>query len=133
MVTEYKVIKPFAGLEEGDVLSFDKETNNYILTEEQNDGNYYFSRQIELNTETVKSYVAMDYLIPLKAAKEEDERIAKLNKFIDQQLSKYEERNKKIHNKYENGRIPTCVKVEHDTVYFNLVKLLNKIKELLNE
>ena len=35
--------------------------------------------------------------------------------------------------KYNNQEIPACVKVEAETVYFNMCKLLNKIKEIINE
>jgi hypothetical protein len=34
---------------------------------------------------------------------------------------------------YNDQEIPTCVKVEADTVYYNLTKVLNTIKDIINE
>ena len=37
-------------------------------------------------------------------------------------------------DKYSEGKVPPCVKLEAETVYYNLTKVLNKIKEeLINE
>ena len=38
-----------------------------------------------------------------------------------------------VEEKYEAGKMPTCQKVEHDTVYFNLMKVLNKFESIINE
>ena len=38
-----------------------------------------------------------------------------------------------MQKKYEAGKIPTCQKVEHDTVHFNLMKLLDNIYQIVNE
>ena len=45
-------------------------------------------------------------------------------------LQKYDSDLDEVLSKYNEGLIPTCVKVEAETVYYNMTKLLDKIKEL---
>ena len=52
---------------------------------------------------------------------------------IAQLKNTYNQRKNNIEKKYQEGKIQTCVKVEHDTVYFNMMKLLNKLEAIINE
>lgn len=135
MVKEYEVVKPFNGIEEGSIFYLDNVSKKYIFQEDESDGDAYsFSHYCEISPITADNYCNAGFLKVAKAENEEaDTRIEKLKEFIDAQLGKYAFRKEKIQRKYEAGKIPTCVKVEHDTVNYNLVKLLNKIKDLLNE
>ena len=45
----------------------------------------------------------------------------------------YEQDHQNLINEYNEGNLPACVKVEADTVYFNMNKILTKIEELINE
>ena len=54
--------------------------------------------------------------------------------FIDSLLKQYEDDYEEVMQKYKEGKIQPCVKVEAETVYFNLTKVLNKVREeLTNE
>jgi hypothetical protein len=62
-----------------------------------------------------------------------DEKLNKVNDFIDEKLQQYAKDHDALLGQYQEGELPLCAKVEADTVYFNLNKLLTKIKELINE
>lgn len=50
---------------------------------------------------------------------------------IDDLLKKYESNLKETNEKANKGEIQPCVKLEAETVYYNLNKVLNKIKDTL--
>lgn len=67
-------------------------------------------------------------------AEPENDKINTTVEFIDSLLKQYEDDYKEVTQKYKEGKVQPCVKVEAETVYFNLTKVLNKIKEeLTNE
>ena len=59
-----------------------------------------------------------------------DTRLEAIKDFCDTMLQKYDSDLDEVLSKYNEGLIPTCVKVEAETVYYNMTKLLDKIKEL---
>lgn len=62
------------------------------------------------------------------------DKISATVKFIDSLLNQYEDDYKEVMQKYKEGKVQPCVKVEAETVYFNLTKVLNKVREeLTNE
>ena len=61
------------------------------------------------------------------------DKLTKIESTIDDLLTKYEEDHKQMNEAYNDQEIPTCVKVEADTVYYNLTKVLNTIKDIINE
>jgi hypothetical protein len=62
----------------------------------------------------------------------EDRLVAVMN-FIDEKLEQYATDHEALETQYNEGDVPQCVKVEADTVYFNLIKVLNKIKDIIHE
>ena len=62
----------------------------------------------------------------------EDKLVAVMN-FIDEKLEQYTADHEALTAQYNEGDLPQCVKVEADTVYFNLNKVLNKIKEIIHD
>lgn len=139
MVTEYKVIKPFGALKVGDVLKRDEE-GFYVYENElsSNMNDYYSHTQIAMN-ETVAQQYAKSKLIEAIADDNEAqnaheaEKLQKVLTEIKRLQNKYTQRNEVVANKYAAGKMPTCQKVEHDTVYYNLMKVLNKLESIINE
>ena len=135
MVDSYIATEDFSFLFKGDVITLDND--KYTLSKEDNysDSNCvsHCSRSISLSKDLVEDYVKSGLLEPVTNNNDSSDKLTKITNLINQLKKKYDRRNEVVESKYKNGEIPTCVKVEHDTVYFNLTKLLNKIESIVNE
>ena len=126
---KYTVIKDFGSLRSGDVLEPCADCED-IYGFEYSDENT--CRSVAMSKGILDAYLDEGYV---KAEEENDGTvdINKLNDFIDEKLSQYEEDYNDMIKAYNEHKIPTCAKVEAETVYYNMQKLLNKFKELVNE
>lgn len=121
---KYRVIKSFGFLNNGDELTLDN--NGYYTNEKESEHNYSSTK---LNEAACNHYVDLGILEEVK----DTDKYDALMDFIDDKLEQYKEDHDKMNEAYNNQEIPTCVKVEADTVYYNMTKILNKIKEMINE
>lgn len=126
---EYKVIKAFACAKKGDILSYNEDSELWEFDIKDDNTQRFMC----MDEETAESFVEEGNLLVLK---EEAENICShcqkfddLRKFIDVLINQYTEDNNIVAEKYAEGEIQPCVKVEADTVYYNLIKVLNRIKE----
>lgn len=138
MVLKYKVINPFASAKAGDVFTRDNETGSYIMKYDTSDVNFSSSRMMCVTENVMRNYAKKGYLKEVEIVDTEKEqnckdKIEKLRTFILSLKNTYTQRNESMQKKYEAGKIPTCQKVEHDTVHFNLMKLLDNIYQIVNE
>lgn len=129
----YKVIKEFGCAQKGDVLQ-ENEEGLFELSVECNCDDCYCSRNICISSDIADTLATAGYLEEF----EEEVRcpIAKLNEvlnFVETKIEQYTEDHEALTAQYNEGDVPQCVKVEADTVYFNLIKVLNKIKDIINE
>lgn len=129
----YKVIKEFGCAQKGDVLH-ENEEGLFELNVECDCSDCYSSRSICISSDIADTLATAGYL-------EEFEEevicpIAKLNEisnFVETKIEQYTSDHEALTEQYNEGDVPQCVKVEADTVYFNLIKVLNKIKDIINE
>ena len=135
MCTKYKVIKPFACANVGDIFTYDKETDMYYMSFEHSNENTYYSKNMSIYSKIILNYVGAGLIIPVEEKKIDtnSDKLNKLRTEIKRLQNKYNQRNKVVEEKYAAGKMPTCQKVEHDTVYFNLMKVLNKFESIINE
>lgn len=128
---KYKVIKDFGSAKKGDVLvnSID---DPQVFTMEYSDGdsdNCTYYRSMSISDDIADLYVEEGYLEEV-----EDNKSTKVVDLIDNLVDQYDKDYKEVMDKYSEGKVPPCVKLEAETVYYNLTKVLNKIKEeLINE
>lgn len=128
---EYKVINEFGSAKKGDVLEYDEEQDLYIMNITEKDS----SRYMAMDQECADSFVNKGFLIALEEDEElceNCEKLLKLDQFVDEAMAQYKKDNENMLEEYSTGSIPTCVKVESETVYYNVNKVLKKIKELIN-
>lgn len=135
LIEKYIVVKPFGFLRKGDILTLDGSL--YIFSDEKsaNNNDYYSKVNVAFSIEMAQQYEKSGLI---EAVEEDtntvaDNKLKKIAKLISTLKNTYDKRNKNIAKSYEDGKIQTCVKVEHDTVYFNMMKLLNKIESIVNE
>lgn len=129
----YKVIKEFACAKKGDILAYDEETNLYTI--DIQDGNKI--RYIGMDEQSADSMTEQGYLLCIV---EDDyvecdccEKLEEVSQLVDKLITEYHNSYEATMNLAEEGKIQPCVRVEAETVYFNLTKVLKKIKETINE
>lgn len=128
----YRVVKPFGCAEVGDIFTLREGDDVYTMHFEKADYESRIVRDMMLNENTMQEYIALGIVEEVKEEKTDD-KIKKALDTITKLKEIYNHRNNKMQSKYDAGKLPTCQKVEHDTVYFNMMKLLNKIESILNE
>lgn len=132
----YKVIKKFASAQKGDMLTYNEDTNLYEFSMTTENDNDKCSRYMCMDEETAEEFVESGNLLVIE---DEDKEISAIDKLcalsdlIDTLEAQYKKDHDDIVEAYNNQEIPTCVKVEADTVYFNMNQILKKVKEIINE
>lgn len=137
----YKVIKEFDNAKKGDIFT-ETENGTYLMernTEDNNVSACYESVMrsyvsMELTEAAIAYYVAKGYLLEIKEENENEcNKLAEVADYINKLISTYESDHKAMLESFENGEVQPCVKVEAETVYYNLMKVLNSIKNKINE
>lgn len=132
----YKVIKEFASAQKGDMLTYNEDTNLYEFSMTTENDNEKCSRYICMDEETAEEFVESGNLLAIEDENEELSAIDKLcalSDLVDTLEAQYKKDHDALVEAYNNQEIPTCVKVEADTVYFNMNQILKKVKEIINE
>lgn len=125
---KYTFRKDFGFFKANDTLTWDGELKAFTM--DVKEGDSFRSAMIDGNT--VKD-MCNEGLLKEDSDQKED-KINSTVEFIDNLLDQYEKDYKEVMDKYNEGSIQPCVKVEAETVYFNLTKVLNKVREeLTNE
>lgn len=124
---EYTFKKDFDFFKANDVLTWDEDLNAFTMDVKEDNG--FRSAMIDANTAEDMYEEGL-----LAKVKPNIDKISATVKFIDSLLNQYEDDYKEVMQKYKEGKVQPCVKVEAETVYFNLTKVLNKVREeLTNE
>ena len=120
---QYKVIKEFACAKKGDVLTYNEDSDLFEFDITSNGG----YRTMFVDEETADEFVEEGFLEAFDNEPEmsiEENKLNKVSEMIDEMLDQYEQDGKTVQDKYD--------KVEADTVHYNITKVLNKIKEVIN-
>lgn len=131
----YKVIKSFDEFEKGDILLENKNGDFEFNKSSVKDG-YTEEITITVNKDFIDEAVEDGNIIELQEENESCDCCDKLERvklLVDTLLETYEEDYKGMIEAFEQGDVQPCVKVEAETVYYNLTKVLNRIKEAINE
>lgn len=132
---QYKVIKEFGCAQKGDILQ-ENEEGLFELTVECDCNDCYSSRSICVSSDIADTLALAGYLEEFEECEPicpSEEKLKEVLNFVDEKIEQYAADHEALTAQYNEGDVPQCVKVEADTVYFNLIKVLNKIKELIHE
>lgn len=136
IMKEYKVIKEFGCAQKGDVLK-ENEEGLFELNVECDCNDCYSSRSICVSSDVANTLVLAGYLDEVEEVIEDKcgccDKLESISEYIDTLLEQYENDHNALIEQYNEGDVPQCVKVEADTVYFNLCKVLNHLKAMINE
>jgi hypothetical protein len=133
----YKVIKEFGCAQKGDILH-ENEEGFFELGVECDCSDCYSSRFICISSDIAVTLESAGYLQELEEDEvtptcPSEEKLEAVLAFIEEKIEQYTADHEALTAQYNEGDVPQCVKVEADTVYFNLIKVLNKIKNIINE
>ena len=131
----YKVIKEFGCAQKGDVLH-ENEEGLFELNVECDCSDCYSSRSICISSDIADTLATAGYLEEFEEDEvtcPTEEKLEAVLSFIEEKIEQYTADHEALTAQYNEGDVPQCVKVEADTVYFNLIKVLNKIKDIINE
>lgn len=131
MNKQYIVIEPFGGLDKGSIFNWNGK--EYECVSSYEDEEYTSHCDITMSQALVDDYVKAGLLQLVEEVIPVDAKWEKVIKEIEALENKYKRRNEAVAKKYKAGKMQTCQKVEHDTVYYNLTKLLNHFKAIINE
>lgn len=131
MNKQYIVTEPFGGLDKGSIFNWNGKEYECISSYE--DEEYTSHYDITMSQALVDDYVKAGLLQLVEEVIPVDAKWEKVIKEIEALENKYKRRNEAVAKKYKAGKMQTCKKVEHDTVYYNLTKLLNHFKAIINE
>ena len=124
---EYTFKKDFGFFKANDVLTWDEDLNAFTMDVKEDNS----FRSAMIDEHTVEGLYEEGILTMVDP---KNDKINATIEFIDSLLKQYEDDYKEVTQKYKEGKVQPCVKVEAETVYFNLTKVLNKVREeLTNE
>lgn len=125
---QYKFTKDYGFFKAGDILTWDESINAFTLDVETENG----FRAAMLDERTAKDIYDQGFLSAgIESTSEADETINKTVELIDSLLDTYANDYKEMKDKADKGEVQPCVRVEAETVYYNLNKVLTKIKDTL--
>lgn len=136
MAKTLRVIDPFFVMDTGDTFEFDENTNMYVSNHKEE-----FYKTDEESVNEIKSSYNSEFRISIDYAKslikegyleeaDETEKPTFVNVFdeIENLLNKYKKGLETLSE--DTVGLPTCVKVERESVLTNLVTLLEHLKSL---
>lgn len=124
---EYTFKKDFGFFKANDVLTWDEDIDAFTMDVKEDNS----FRSAMIDEHTVEGLYKEGILTMVEP---KNDKINATVGFIDSLLKQYEDDYEEVMQKYKEGKIQPCVKVEAETVYFNLTKVLNKVREeLTNE
>lgn len=135
----YKVVKEFGNAKKGDLFKEVEGEDIYIMERTEGEDNitdcseHYMKSWVsmELSKDMAEAYCKAGFL--LKETEEDCNKLNGVKEFVDTLISTYENDHKEMLEAFNNGEVQPCVKVEAETVYYNLIKVLNSIKDKINE
>lgn len=127
---EYKVIKPFDNAIKGDIFSNDYCEDLFEMTREVENSRSFSEINMTIDSDEIESLVEDGYLVKVE---DDNEKLNKISDKVNTLIDTYTKDYTALLTEYEKGGIQPCVKVEAETVYTNLIKVLNALKKEIDE
>lgn len=134
----YKVIKPFNNAIKGDIFYCDPKYDENVYQLERNEvkDNIQSTVYMEISKDIIDEFVKQGYLVECNEEDTNDKEDNSLNivlEYVESLINQYSQDYNNMLKSFEEGDIQPCVKVEAETVYYNLNKVLNSIKDKIYE
>lgn len=138
----YKVIKEFSFAEKGDVFTEVEDLNLWELQKSETKPEMETYTSMAFDSSTMEELANKDYVIWYSEDENDDnedececccDKLEKVKEYVNTLIDTYTKDYNELMKDYNEGNVQQCVKVEAETVYHNLNKVLNSIKDLLDE
>lgn len=136
----YKVIKDFSFAEKGDVFTKVKDLDLWELQKSDVQPETETHTSMVFDSTTMDKLAEKDYVIWYSEDECEDcdcecccDKLEDVKEYINTLIDTYTKDYSELMEDYDKGNVQPCVKVEAETVYHNLNKVLNSIKNKLDE
>lgn len=136
---------PYENLTVGNVLKYNKDVDSYVFEEriamDEKEVFYSIKKVVKLSPDYVEnlvragfaSYILEDELEQLKVELRNYKlKLLEIKSFIKNKSEEYKHGLNNVNEEYAEGLMPTCVKVEAETVYNNMEILLNALKDIID-
>lgn len=127
---EYKVIKPFDLAIKGDIFSNDCCEDLFEMTRKIENGSSYCEINMTIEPKEIDKLVYEGYLVKVE---DDNDKLNKISDKVNELIDTYTKDYTALLTEYEKGGVQPCVKVEAETVYTNLIKVLNALKKEIDE
>ena len=136
----YKVIKDFSFAEKGDVFTKVEDLNLWELQKSEIESESEVHTTIVFDSSTMEELANKEYVMLCDEDTEDAndcecccDKLEKVKEYVNTLIDTYAKDYNELMQDYNEGNVQQCVKVEAETVYHNLNKVLNSIKDLLDE
>lgn len=136
----YKVTKDFSFAEKGDVFTKVEDLNLWELQKSEVESDSEVHTTIVFDSSTMEELANKDYVMLCDEDEENEnececccDKLEKVKEYVNTLIDTYAKDYNELMQDYNEGNVQQCVKVEAETVYHNLNKVLNSIKDLLDE
>lgn len=133
----YKVIKPFNNAIKGDIFFCDPDYDETVYQLERNEitDNVQSTVYMEISKDIIDEFVKEGYLIECNEedTDTDEDSLHVILDYVEGLMVQYSQDYNDMLKSFEGGDIQPCVKVEAETVYYNLNKVLNSIKDKIYE
>lgn len=136
----YKVIKDFSFAEKGDVFTKVEDLNLWELQKSEVESDSEVHTTIVFDSSTMEELANKEYVMLCDEDTEDAndcecccDKLEKVKEYVNTLIDTYAKDYNELMQDYNEGNVQQCVKVEAETVYHNLNKVLNSIKDLLDE
>ena len=124
-VKQVKLKKGLFGYDEDMIFTMDESGDFYRYNVEKSDGAFSMSYNASVPTEVIESLIVSGDVEVVNTT------IADAINFINEKIEEYKATITEANKDYNDGLLQTCVKVELETVNYNMIKVLSKVRELL--
>ena len=124
-VKQVKLKKGLFGYDEDMIFTMDESGDFYKYNVEKSDGAFTMNYNASAPTEVIESLIASGDVEVVNTT------IADAINFINEKIEECKTTITEANKDYNNGLLQTCVKVELETVNYNMIKVLSKVRELL--
>ena len=118
-----KVVKEDGFFKKGDILTYDEELDAYTLDITSGDK----FRSAMLDPITADELVEKE-IIEVDST---SDTVKDTIEFLEEKIKEYKQNLKENQEKFEKGELQPCVKVESETVLYNLIKFADNVKARL--
>lgn len=119
-----KVVKEDGFFKKGDLLSYNEELDAYTL--DVYCGDKFRSAMIDTNT--AEELVEKEIMVEVDST---SDTVKDTIEFLEEKIKEYKQNLKENQEKFEKGELQPCIKVESETVLYNLIKFADNVKARL--